>query len=156
MAAEEETASKPSDTAKPTEAPKQVVMENMAVEKKEEEAVAQKPSGGLNLPWWLDPNTRGGAVVVTTVPVIIPLLVYAYLTSVQGMEGTKAGSYVGFGFVVVSLIGWASTYIFRVGTKDMTYAQQLKDYENAVLAKRLEELKEDEVVALMEEIERES
>ena len=33
-------------------------------------------------------------------------------------------------------------------------AKQLKDYENAVIAKRLEELDEDEVQALVEEIER--
>lgn len=33
-------------------------------------------------------------------------------------------------------------------------AKQLKDYENAVIAKRLEELDEDEVQALVEDIER--
>ena len=33
-------------------------------------------------------------------------------------------------------------------------AKQLKDYENAVIAKRLEELDEDEVQALQEEISR--
>lgn len=34
-------------------------------------------------------------------------------------------------------------------------AKQLKDYENAVIAKRLEELDDDEIQALVEEIERE-
>ena len=38
----------------------------------------------------------------------------------------------------------------------MTYAKQLKDYENAVLQKRLEELADDEINALMEEIEAEN
>ena len=33
-------------------------------------------------------------------------------------------------------------------------AKQLKDYENAVIAKRLEELDDDEIQALVEEIER--
>ena len=33
-------------------------------------------------------------------------------------------------------------------------AKQLKDYENAVMQKRLEELDEDEVQALMEEVDR--
>ena len=33
-------------------------------------------------------------------------------------------------------------------------AKQLKDYENAVIAKRLEELDDDEVQALVEDIER--
>lgn len=35
-------------------------------------------------------------------------------------------------------------------------AKQLKDYENAVIAKRLEELDEDELQALQEEIERDN
>jgi len=34
-------------------------------------------------------------------------------------------------------------------------AKQLKEYEDAVIAKRLEELDEDEVQALMEDVERE-
>ena len=36
----------------------------------------------------------------------------------------------------------------------MEQAKQLKDYENAVIAKRLEELDEDEIQALVEDIER--
>jgi len=36
----------------------------------------------------------------------------------------------------------------------MTYTKQLKSYEDAVIAKRLEELSEDEVVALMDEMDR--
>ncbi|KAL7539718.1 hypothetical protein ACHAWF_006486 [Thalassiosira exigua] len=36
----------------------------------------------------------------------------------------------------------------------MTYTKQLKDYEDAVIAKRLEELYEDDAQALVEEIER--
>jgi cytochrome c-type biogenesis protein CcmH/NrfG len=35
-----------------------------------------------------------------------------------------------------------------------TQAKQLKDYENAVIAKRMEELDEDELQALVEEVER--
>jgi hypothetical protein len=35
-------------------------------------------------------------------------------------------------------------------------AKQLKDYENAVIAKRLEELDEDEIQALQEEVERDA
>ena len=36
-------------------------------------------------------------------------------------------------------------YVLRVVNKDMTYATQLKDYEDAVISKRFEELQEDEV-----------
>jgi hypothetical protein len=35
-------------------------------------------------------------------------------------------------------------------------ARQLKDYENAVIAKRLEELDEDEIQALLEEVEKDN
>ena len=55
---------------------------------------------------------------------------------------------------VVTTFLWVGSYILRVATKDMTYAKQLKDYENAVIAKRLEELDEDEIQALVEDIER--
>ena len=41
---------------------------------------------------------------------------------------------------VLGLLGWVSTYLIRVNGKKMTYHQQLEDYENAVLQKRLEEL----------------
>jgi len=44
------------------------------------------------------------------------------------------------------------SYVFRVANKDMTYAKQLRDYENAVIQKRFEELNNDEVDALMGEI----
>jgi DNA-binding protein Fis len=48
-------------------------------------------------------------------------------------------------YIALGMVGWASTYFFRVATKSMTYAQQLKDYEQAVIQKRFEELQDDEV-----------
>lgn len=58
------------------------------------------------------------------------------------------------GFVsVFALLAWVSTYVFRVGTKGMTYAQQLREYENQVIKKRYEELTEEELAALSEELE---
>ena len=71
------------------------------------------------------------------------------------MDEIEAGRNIGVGFSVFTMIAWGGSYIFRVATKDMTYAKQLKDYEDAVIAKRLEELDEDEVQALVEDIERE-
>ena len=101
---------------------------------------------------------------------------YKYFVS-TGLEETTVGAYVGAIFVLLSNLLWASTYIFRVANKDMTYAKQLRDYENAgsylyslsiyvsylltmtilliVLQKRLEELADDEIDALMKEIEEE-
>merc|ERR1712205_272963 len=49
-------------------------------------------------------------------------------------------------------LGYTSTYLFRVGRKEMTYITQLKEYEEAVMLKRLEEMPSAEVEKLMEEI----
>ena len=54
--------------------------------------------------------------------------------------------------MVVVLLGYTSTYLFRVGRKEMTYITQLKEYEEAVMLKRLEEMPSSEVEKLMEEI----
>ena len=57
---------------------------------------------------------------------------------------------------VIGLLGWVSTYLIRVNGKNMTYHQQLEDYENAVLQKRLEEMTPEELEALQQEIETEN
>ncbi|MBD3884414.1 DUF3007 family protein [Phormidium tenue FACHB-886] len=51
------------------------------------------------------------------------------------------------------LIGWLCTYLFRAVTHNMTLNQQLKDYEDAVLQKRLEELTPEELEQLQAEVE---
>jgi hypothetical protein len=45
--------------------------------------------------------------------------------------------------------------LFRVGTKQMTYNQQVRDYEDAVLQKKLDEMTPEEIERLQAEIERE-
>ncbi len=40
-----------------------------------------------------------------------------------------------------------------VGSTGMTYAQQLRDYEDEVIKKRYEELSQDELKALRDELE---
>lgn len=57
---------------------------------------------------------------------------------------------------LLSLFGmglWIGSYFSRVVNKEMTYAQQLRDYEDQVLQRRLDELSEAELEALLEEIE---
>eukprot|EP01039_Chlorochromonas_danica_P004294 gene4294-4714_t len=115
---------------------------------------SNQEDGKFDLSAWLSPSTRGGVIVWSGILILIPLTCYQILTS-QGMDGDKVGAYVGAIFVLLSNLLWASTYIFRVANKDMTYAKQLREYEDAVLKKRLEELGDDEVNALMEEIEKE-
>mmetsp|Transcript_22648 Transcript_22648/g.31620 ORF Transcript_22648/g.31620 Transcript_22648/m.31620 type:complete len:183 (+) Transcript_22648:176-724(+) len=107
-----------------------------------------------NLPMLLDPGTKGGALFLSAVLFIVPIIVYQVVINVFGFDPIDAGKWIGVGFTFFTTVLWVSTYIFRVATKDMTYAKQLKDYENAVIAKRLEELDEDEIQALVEDIER--
>jgi hypothetical protein len=113
--------------------------------------VGAEEEGKFDLGAWFNPNTRGGVIVWSILLLAAPIGVYNYLVS-TGLEDTKVGGYVGAIFVLLSNLLWASTYIFRVANKDMTYAKQLRDYENAVLQKRLEELADDEIEALMDEI----
>lgn len=107
-----------------------------------------------SLPVFLDPGTKGGAVVLSLLLFIAPIILYNVVTGVFGVDEIEAGRDIGVGFTAFATLLWGSTYIFRVATKDMTYAKQLKDYEDAVIAKRLEELDDDEVQALVEDIER--
>ena len=107
---------------------------------------------GFDLKAWFNPNTRGGVIVWSTILIVLPVLFNNALVD-SGMNSDEVGAYVGFAFVCLSMVGWASTYLFRVANKDMTYATQLREYENAVLEKRLEELADDEIQALLEEIE---
>jgi hypothetical protein len=116
--------------------------------------VSTSVEAGKGLPTLLDPGTKGGALFLSLILFIIPLVGYQIVTNVFGVDGIEAGKWIGVGFTVFTTVLWVSTYIFRVATKDMTYAKQLKDYENAVIAKRLEELDDDEIQALVEDIER--
>lgn len=76
------------------------------------------------------------------------------LFQVVGLDGEKAGIW-SQALLVVGLLGWVATYIFRAATKNMTYVKQLRDYEEAVLQKRLDELSPQELAQLQAEIEQE-
>ena len=71
-----------------------------------------------------------------------------------GFDGLSAGVW-SQALLVIAVLAWTSTYLFRVANKDMTYNQQLKDYEDAVLQKRLEEMTPEELEKLEQEIEKE-
>lgn len=68
-----------------------------------------------------------------------------------GIDGLTAGIWTQL-LLVVGLIVWTSTYLLRVLTKNMTYNQQLRDYQDAVMRKRLEEMTPLEIAKLQEEI----
>jgi hypothetical protein len=77
------------------------------------------------------------------------------LLQVAGLDSQKAGIWTQ-AFLVVGLVGWLLSYLFRVGTKNMTYNKQLQDYEDAVLQKRLDEMTPEELARLQAEIEQEN
>jgi|SRR6476469_9882873 len=79
----------------------------------------------------------------------------AYLIlQMAGLDNLEAGVWSQL-LLVGGLVGWLLTYLFRVGNKQMTYNQQVKDYEEAVLQKRFAELTPEEVAKLQAEIEQE-
>jgi hypothetical protein len=71
-----------------------------------------------------------------------------------GIDNINAGIWSQL-LLVGIILAWLSSYIFRVATKKMTYNQQIADYEEAVLQKRLEELTPEELAKIQAEIDRE-
>lgn len=80
-------------------------------------------------------------------------LLYVVLLAI-GLDNTSAGIWAEAG-LVVGIIMWLLTYLLRVLTHKMTYNQQVKDYEDAVLQKRLDAMSPEELAKLQAEIERE-
>ena len=105
-----------------------------------------------SLPFFLDPGTKGGIIFYTIVGIALPFFAYSFMIDNLGYDVVLAGNVILVGYVGLGTVLWTGSYVFRVANKDMTYAQQLRDYENAVIQKRFEELSGEEVDALMGEI----
>lgn len=69
---------------------------------------------------------------------------------IAGLDTLSAGVWSQVLFIG-GLVGWVVTYLTRVASKQMTYNQQLKDYEEAVLQKRLDEMTPEEWAQLESE-----
>jgi hypothetical protein len=80
-------------------------------------------------------------------------LVYLLLQFI-GLDSVEAGIW-SQAVLVAGLVGWLLTYLVRAVTQNMTYNQQVQDYKEAVLQKRLEELTPEELAQLQAEIEQE-
>jgi Protein of unknown function (DUF3007) len=80
-------------------------------------------------------------------------LLYAVL-KVAGLDTFDAGIWSQVIFLV-GLLGWVSTYLFRVVGGKMTYDRQRDDYETAFLQKRLDEMSPEELETLQAELEQE-
>lgn len=78
-------------------------------------------------------------------------VVYLLLQAV-GLDSINAGIWSQV-VLVGGVVGWLLTYLFRASTQNMTYNQQLQDYEDAVLQKRLEEMTPEELAKLQAEVE---
>lgn len=71
-----------------------------------------------------------------------------------GTDPTNAGIWTQ-ALLVAGLLGWLLTYILRAVSGNMTYHQQRREYDDAVLQKRLDELTPEELAQLQAEIEQE-
>lgn len=96
---------------------------------------------------------RFDAIAITIGFFVAGGLIYLLLQFV-GFDSTKAGIW-SQAILFTGVVGWLLTYLFRVGTKNMTYNQQVKDYKEAVLQKALEELTPEQLEKLQAEIEEE-
>jgi hypothetical protein len=54
--------------------------------------------------------------------------------------------------LILVILGWSATYLFRVSSKNMTYDKQRADYEETVLQQRLDEMTPEELAKLQAEI----
>lgn len=74
-----------------------------------------------------------------------------WLLQNTGLDSATAGIWTQ-AILVGGLIGWLLTYLLRALSHKMTYAQQLQNYQDAVLQKRLEALTPDELAKIQAEI----
>ena len=117
--------------------------------------LAEPPSAGGKgggLGFLFDIGTKGGIIFYSIVGIVVPFVAYGYMTGPMGVDIVTAGNVILVLYVGAATVAWTASYVFRVANKDMTYAKQLKDYEQAVIQKRFDELSNDEVDALMGEI----
>lgn len=80
-------------------------------------------------------------------------LVFAVLR-LTGADPTNAGIWTQ-ALLVAVLLGWLFTYVGRAVSGNMTYHQQRREYDDAVLQKRLDELTPEELAQLQAEVEQE-
>ena len=81
-------------------------------------------------------------------------LVYG-LFQVIGLDSINAGRWSQL-ILVGGVLAWVSTYLFRVGTQTMTYNQQRRDYEDAMLQQRWESMTPEERAELEAKVEAEA
>ncbi|KAI8113041.1 hypothetical protein M9435_003047 [Picochlorum sp. BPE23] len=99
--------------------------------------------------------SRKDVIIIGVVLIAMGYILYYGLQYAFGMDAIMAGNWAQLIIFVGLCVGWIGSYLFRVATKQMTYAKQLDDYEEAVMRKRLEELPETEFENMMMTVEEE-
>eukprot|EP00210_Caulerpa_lentillifera_P007549 g7211.t1 len=99
--------------------------------------------------------SRKDVLIIGVLTIGLGYGLYYGLQSFAGLDEFQAGSTAQLIVFLGVLFTWVLTYLFRVGSKKMTYVTQLKEYEEAVMQKRLDEMTESELETLMEEVEKE-
>lgn len=90
----------------------------------------QSPEEKSKLPFLLDPGTKGGALFLSLVLFIVPIIFYNVILAVSDVDELDLGRWIGVGFTAVATVAWLGTYLFRVVTKDMTYVSTVLDRTN--------------------------
>ncbi|MEM9770534.1 MAG: DUF3007 family protein [Cyanobacteria bacterium P01_D01_bin.73] len=72
----------------------------------------------------------------------------------MGLDAITAGIWTQ-ALLVMGLVGWLLSYGLRAKNHKMTYHQQLKDYEEAVIDKRISEMSSEELAQLQADLEAE-
>jgi len=81
-------------------------------------------------------------------------LTYLFLQN-RGLDGISAGIWSQV-VLVGGLLAWIFSYLLRALTQKTTYNQQIKDYQEAFLQKRLESLTPEELEKITAEIAQEN
>ena len=71
-----------------------------------------------------------------------------------GFDETNAGIWSQAVFLL-GLLGWVGTYAYRATTQKMSYLQQLENYKDAVMQKRLDEMTPEALAQFQAEVEEE-
>lgn len=80
-------------------------------------------------------------------------LVYFLLQGV-GFSSQQAGIWSQF-LLVLGLLGWLFTYVFRAVTNNLTYHEQRRLYEDEFVTKKLEQMTPEELAELQAKIDAE-
>eukprot|EP00440_Ansanella_granifera_P027751 gb/GFBE01030151.1/.p1 GENE.gb/GFBE01030151.1/~~gb/GFBE01030151.1/.p1 ORF type:complete len:234 (+),score=69.42 gb/GFBE01030151.1/:1-702(+) len=94
-------------------------------------------------------STKGGILLASTLALVLGFGMEKFFELFT--DSAKAGVIVTTVYSL-GLFVWTSQYLWRVENKQTTYAQQLTNYEQEVMIRRLSELSEEEIQALCEEV----